>query len=288
MRLGGRTRESRSVRRHGFDRPRMLWVVTGATLTMMFVPVIVVVAFSFNAVDSLVLLDGLSLRWYSAVLADSGMLSSLRISLQIALISSALAVVVGTALAFGIHRSRSSAGRTTHNSVLLRVVTPETASGASLLLFFTQAGFTLSTSTVVLGHLVLSLAFVTVIIHSRLVLLNVEMEQAAMDLGATRLQAVWLVAIPLLRPAIIASGLLAFVLSFDNFITSFFTTGVGTPPLPVRIYSMIRYGVTPAVNALGVLMLGVTLLAIALAGVLALAAKRRSRFFADTETSDGV
>lgn len=263
-------------RRAAFDRPRTLWLVTFAILVFLYLPLGVVFLYSFNSSDSLVQFEGFSLQWYKAVLDNGDMLASLRVSVEVALLTTAVSLVLGTLLSFGIVRARSALGRPAQASVLLRVVTPETATGVALLLMFTQLGFTLSRATLVLAHIALTIAFVSVVITSRLAALNHEVEEAAMDLGATRLQAVWLVAVPALRPAIVASALLAFVLSFDNFITSFFTTGIGVPPLPVRIYSMIRYGVSPEVNAIGALMLVITVAVIVVAMVASRLVSRRN------------
>jgi ABC-type spermidine/putrescine transport system permease subunit II len=256
------------TRRIAFDRPRTLWVVTGLTLVLLYLPLAVVLAYSFNATNSLSNLGNFGLRWYRTLFHDQAMLSSLSVSIQIALIATAGSVVLGTMLAFGLRRGLRSVARATNATVFLRIVTPETATGVAMLLLFTQLGVTLSTTTIIISHIALCVAFVTVVIYSRLVLLNDEIEDSAMDLGATRLQAVWLVAIPVLWPAIIASALLAFVLSFDDFITSYFTSGLGVPPLPVRIYGMLRSGVTPEVNAIGVFMLIITGGSIILAAVI--------------------
>jgi ABC-type spermidine/putrescine transport system permease subunit II len=260
----------------GFDRPRFLWVVTALTLVFLYVPLAVVFGYSLNNSNSLTAFHGAGLRWYRTLFADHAMLSSLWVSLQIAVIATAASVALGTMLAFGIHRGLKILGRPANAAVFLRIVTPETATGVAMLLMFTQLGITLSMTTIIISHIAMCVAFVTVVIHSRLVLLNEEVEESAMDLGATRLGAVWLVAVPALRPAIIASALLSFVLSFDDFITSFFTSGIGIPPLPVRIYGMLREGVTPEVNAVGVVMLVITAVAIALAALTARTLTRRT------------
>ena len=149
--------------------------------------------------------------------------------------------------------------------MLIPLVTPEIVAGVSALLLFTQFGLRLSLLTIILAHITFSISYVTVVVRARLASLNPEVEQAAMDLGATRLQVVRLVVLPELWPAILASGLLVFALSFDDFVLSFFTTGESPQPLPVRIYSAIRFGVTPTINAVGTLMLAISLLAIGLA-----------------------
>jgi spermidine/putrescine transport system permease protein len=264
----------RRRRRRGFDRPRVLVLVTAFALLFTFVPVVVVVVFSFNAERSLATLGGLSLRWYRQALQDPDLRGSLWVSVEIALIATVLSTVLGTMLAFALERGSRRAARAADMTIVLRLVSPETATAVAALLLFTQLGITLSRTTIIVSHVALCMAFVTVVVRSRLASLNPEVEAAAMDLGATRLQAVRLVALPVLWPAIVAAAMLAFVLSFDNFITSFFTSGLGVPPLPVRIYAMLKFGVTPVVNALGVVM--VVLLAVALAlAALALRLGRR-------------
>jgi ABC-type spermidine/putrescine transport system permease subunit II len=268
------------LRRRGFDRPRWLWVVTALTMLFLFVPIAVVLVYSFNTGRSLNTFTGAGLRWYRTLAHDSALLASLRLSLWVAVVSALAAVLLGTMLAFGVRRGARRVARITNGTIFLRLVTPETATGVALLLVFTKLGIELSTLTLVISHIAFSIAYVAVIVHSRLVSINSEVEDSAMDLGATQLRATWLVTVPLLWPAILAAGLLAFVLSFDDFVTSFFTSGAGTSPLPVRIYSMIKFGVTPEINAAGVLMLVVTAVAIALTALVTWALRRRRRWMA--------
>jgi spermidine/putrescine transport system permease protein/putrescine transport system permease protein len=149
--------------------------------------------------------------------------------------------------------------------MLVPLVVPEIVAGVTALLLFTQIGMQLSLTTIILAHITFSISYVTVIVRGRLAALNREVEEAAMDLGATRIQTLRLVVLPALWPAILAAGLLTFALSFDDFVLSFFTTGESPQPLPVRIYSAIRFGVTPTINAIGALMLLVSVSTIALA-----------------------
>jgi ABC-type spermidine/putrescine transport system permease subunit II len=261
--------------RAGFDRPRTLTVVTVAVLAFMLVPILVVALFSFNADRSLANFSGLSLRWYREAFENGELRASLWVSVEIAAIATLLSTVLGTMLAFGLQRGNRRAAAATNGAILLRLVSPETATAVAALLLFTQLGVTLSNTTIVLSHVAFCMAFVTVIVRSRLVSLNPEVEAAAMDLGATRLGALRLVALPLLWPAILSAAMLSFVLSFDDFVTSLFTSGIGTPPLPVRIYAMLKLSVTPVINALGVLMvLVIALVAVAVFSSLRLAARR--------------
>jgi spermidine/putrescine transport system permease protein len=145
------------------------------------------------------------------------------------------------------------------------LVTPEIVAGASALLIFTQVGLQLSLTTIVLAHITFSISYVTVVVRARLATISREVEDAAMDLGATRWQTFRLVTFPALWPAVLAAGLLVFALSFDDFVLSFFTTGESPQPLPVRIWTQIRFGVRPTINAIGTFMLVISTLSIALA-----------------------
>lgn len=238
-----------------FDRTWRLWLVTWFVLIFLMAPVAVVALYSFNTKNSLISFEGYSLRWYRDLFNDPSMIASLRISTVIAALTAAVSVILGTLLAFGLQRGSRGAATTAGGSVFLRLVTPETATGASLFLLFSQLKVTLSFWTILIGHVAVCTALVTVVVRSRLSAMNSELEFAAQDLGSRRLQSLWLVVIPPLTPTLLSAGMLAFVLSFDNFVTTYFTAGTGTQPLPLRIYSMLRFGVTPEVNAAGVVML---------------------------------
>ena len=149
--------------------------------------------------------------------------------------------------------------------MLIPLVTPEIVAAVSALILFTQIGWQLSLTTIMIAHITFSISYVTVVVRARLAAVNPEVEQAALDLGATRWGTLRLVTLPELWPAIIAAALLVFALSFDDFVISFFTTGESPQPLPVRIYSAIRFGVTPTINAIGTLMLTVSAVLIGLA-----------------------
>ena len=247
-------------RRAGFDRPRFLWVLYGSMCLYLFVPILVVIVYSFNSGSSLQVFEGLSFRWYREAWNDPEIKNSLIVSFQIAAVTMVVATILGTLLAFGLVRARGRIGGSANILMLLPLITPEIVTAVGLLLFFGRVGMELSTPTIILGHITFSISYVTVIVRARLSLLNREVEEAAMDLGATELGALRLVTLPALYPAIAASALLVFVLSFDDFVTSVFTSGAGTSPLPVRIYSLLRVGVSPEINAVGTTMIAITLL----------------------------
>jgi spermidine/putrescine transport system permease protein/putrescine transport system permease protein len=262
-------------RRAGFDRPRFLWVLYAAVCLYLFVPILVVIVYSFNSARSLQVFGGLSFRWYREFWNDPQIKDSLIASFEVAAVTMVVATILGTLLAFGLVRARGRIGGSANILMLLPLITPEIVTAVGLLLLFGRAGTTLSLKTIILGHITFSISYVTVIVRARLSLLNREVEEAAMDLGATELGALRLVTLPALYPAIAASALLVFVLSFDDFVTSVFVSGAGTSPLPVRIYSLLRVGVSPEINAVGTTMIAITLV-LALATLPLLLWRRRT------------
>ncbi|MDX6301342.1 MAG: spermidine/putrescine transport system permease protein [Nocardioidaceae bacterium] len=250
-------------RRRSLERkPAAAVAVTVLFFAWLYLPILAVALFSFNDKKSLSAFSGFSTRWYVDFFHNAALLDSLAASLLIAFVSALGSLVLGTMLALGLERVRSRRGRVVGALTLLPLVTPEIVTGVAALLFFTGIGLKLSLLTVVLAEITFSIAYVTVIVRGRLASMSGEVEEAARDLGCTPWQAVRLVTLPALVPALIASGLLVFALVFDDFVLAFFTTGVDPQPLPVRIYSSIRFGVSPAINAVGTLMLLVSALVI--------------------------
>jgi spermidine/putrescine transport system permease protein len=248
-----------------FDRPRFLRLFFAAFLIFSFAPIVIVALFSFNSSPSLQNFSGFSLEWYDEFLGNANLQDSLIASLEIATVTMLVATALGTTLAFGLVRARSRLVNTGNVLMLVPLVTPEIVAGASALILFTQIGMELSLATIMVAHITFSISFVTVIVRARLSALNREVEEAALDLGATRAQTIRLIVLPALWPAIFASALLVFALSFDDFVLSFFTTGESPTPLPVQIYSSIRFGVTPTINAIGTSMMAISFLILALA-----------------------
>jgi spermidine/putrescine transport system permease protein len=266
--LGGAGRARGGGGVNDFDRPRFLRVYTGLFFVFMFLPILLVVVFSFNNQRSLQRFTGFSFEWYTRFFQNESLTSSLRASIEIATVTMLIGTFLGTLLAFGLVRARTRWVGGANILMLIPLVTPEIVAGVSALLLFTQLGLRLSLLTIMLAHITFSISYVTVVVRARLAALHPEVEQAAMDLGASRIQTVWLVVLPALWPAILASALLTFALSFDDFVLSFFTTGESPQPLPVRIWSAIRFGVTPTINAIGTLMLAISVFCIGLAVLL--------------------
>lgn len=254
--------------RPGAERkPWFAFAVTAVFFVLLYLPIAMVVLFSFNSQKSLTVFKGFSLRWYQAFFHDNVLIGSLGMSLKVSLVATAGSVVLGVALALGLVRAKSRLGSFAGLIMLVPLITPEIVTGVASLLLFKGLGITLSTSTVMIAEITFSISYVTVILRSRVAALNPEVEEAARDLGATRWQALRLVTLPALLPAILASAVLIFALVFDDFVLAYFTTGVDPQPLAVRIYSAIRFGVEPTINAAGTLMLAgsITLIAVALA-----------------------
>jgi spermidine/putrescine transport system permease protein len=260
VRSGARRRRGRAGR-----GPRVAIAVTVVFFALLYLPIAVVVLFSFNSKKSLTVFSGFSLRWYRAFAHDDVLIASLGTSLRISLVAMAGSVLLGTALAIGLVRCRSRLGSLAGLIMLVPLITPEIVTGVASMLLFKGLGVTLSTGTVMLAEITFSISYVTVILRSRVAALNPEVEEAAMDLGATRWQALRLVTLPALLPAVLAGAVLIFALVFDDFVLAYFTTGVDPQPLSVRIYSAIRFGVQPTINAVGTLMLAGSIALIALA-----------------------
>ena len=240
----------------GMDRkPKAAVVVTVLFFALLYLPIFAVVVFSFNRKKSLAVFDGWSLQWYDAFVHDSVLTHSLGTSIEVAAVAMVGSVVLGTALAFGLVRARTRLGGAANFIMLIPLVTPEIVTGVASLMLLKGVGLQPGLATLMIAETTFSISYVTVILRSRVAELNPEVEEAAMDLGATRAQAVRLVTLPLLWPAILSSAILIFTIVFDDFVLAFFTTGVSPQPLSVRIYSAIRFGVQPSINAVGTLML---------------------------------
>ncbi len=251
-------------RRSVEGKPTFAVAFTALFLFVLYVPIVVVVLFSFNSKKSLSVFGGFSTRWYQDFFNDEGLLSSLRASLFISTVTMLCSIVLGTMLALALERVTSRPARITGTVALIPLVTPEIVTGVAALLFFTGLGMKLSLTTVIIAEITFSISYVAVIVRGRLSSMSDEVEEAARDLGCTPFQALRLVVLPTILPALIAAGLLIFALVFDDFILAFFTTGIDPQPLSVRIYSEIRMTISPAINAVGTCMLLVSVLLISL------------------------
>ena len=251
-----------------------------AAITWLYVlwsllPVLIAVRISFNSGKSRSAFQSMSMRWYwddpSSVWRSDELQSALSNTLKLAGLTMLIATPLGVAMAIGLQRWKGRVSRGANNLMLLPLVTPEIVVGVSLFLVFTQIytsvprGFT----TQLLGHVTFTVSYVVIIVRGRLLSIGIHFEEAARDLGATRIQAMRMVLLPQLGPAIFASLMVVFATSVDDFvISSFLSTGTSTETVPIKIYSTARAAATPNVNALATVMLVITLAAVVLAGLI--------------------
>ena len=216
----------------------------------LYAPIIILVVFSFNSSRFVSSWEGFSFRWYGVLFQDEAMVSALKNSLIVAVTATLLSTIFGTMVALAMER-HSFPGKTAFDALLyLPIIIPDIAMAVMLLLFFVMTQFGLSLLTIIISHVAFDISFVAIVVRARLVGFDRSLEEAAQDLGANELQTFWHVTLPLLMPAILGGALLAFTLSLDDFVITFFTAGVGSTTLPLRIYSMVKLGVTPEINAI--------------------------------------
>jgi spermidine/putrescine transport system permease protein len=240
--------------------PRRLLAVHSALVYLfLYLPIAVLVVFSFNAARQTAVWDGVTLDWYRRLLDDAPLLAAVRNSLTVAACTTLLATVLGTLAAFALDRCQFRGTRSTQALLMLPVVIPEIVLGATLVTFFGVARMRLSLTTVVIAHVVFSISYVAIVVRARLAGLDPALEEAARDLGAGAFATFRRVTLPLLFPGIVASALLVFTLSIDDYVITSFVAGVGATTLPLHIYSMLKVGVTPEINAVSTLLLTVTI-----------------------------
>jgi spermidine/putrescine transport system permease protein len=250
------------ARRRAHPPPYWLWTAAGFAYAFLYLPLVIVVVYSFN--DSRLNAEwvGFTLDWYRKLADNDEMLQAAANSLLIAFVASLASTVLGTMAGIAMHRYRT---RVLPILVLTPIAIPEILMGVSLLIFFVLLNMTLGLVSVALAHIAFCIGFVAIVVRARLAGMDESLVEAARDLGATPWQAFRLVTLPLIMPGVIAGALMAFTLSIDDFVITFFTAGAGTVTLPLQIYSMIKIAVTPEVNAVSTLLMLLTLLLIVIA-----------------------
>jgi len=244
-------------------RSRFPIVVTALVGAFFYLPIVLLVANSFNPARFSSRWQGFSLVWYARLFESPEIWQALKNTLIIALSVTAVSTVLGTMAAFALHRYGASRLQRVHYTLIYQpLVVPEILMGISLLMFFVAAGVPLGLFTIFLAHVTFCISYVAMTVLGRLQDFDFSMIEAARDLGASPWQSARKVLLPLLMPGIAAGALLAFTLSVDDFVITFFVAGPGSTTLPLRIYSMIKYGSPPMINALSTLLLAVTLTAV--------------------------
>jgi putrescine transport system permease protein len=243
----------------------------------LYIPIVVMIVFSFNASRLVTVWGGFSTKWYGELLHDERVLDAAWLSLKVAMASATLSTVLGTLAAVVLVRFTRFFGRTLFTGMVTApLVMPEVITGLAMLLLFvameTVFGWPSgrSMTTIVIAHTTFSLSFVTVVVRSRLSQMDISLEEAAMDLGARPLKVFLANTLPLIAPALLAGWLLAFTLSIDDVVISAFVSGPGATPLPIVIFSKVRLGISPEINALATMVVGLVGLAMVVAGRVAL------------------
>lgn len=248
------------------SRHSTLLVVSAVLVyAFLYLPLAIVVMYSFN--DSRLNAEwvGFTFDWYRKLFENQEMIQAAINSLIIAVVSSAISTVLGTMAGFALHRYKI---RALQILVLTPIAIPEILVGVSLLIFFVMLNLTLGMLSITLAHIAFSMGFVAIVVQSRLSGMDESLTEAARDCGATPWQAFRRVTLPLIMPGVMAGALMAFTLSIDDFVITFFTAGANTTTLPLQIYSMIKIAVTPEVNAISTLLMGLTLCLILIASKL--------------------
>lgn len=246
-------------------------------IAFLYLPIAILVIYSFNASRLVTVWGGWSLRWYAELLHDEAMLDSAWVTLRVGLLSASAATVLGTLSALALVRSGRFRGRLVFSAMVYApLVMPEVIAGLALLLLFVAVGFDRGFWTITIAHTTVTMCFVTVVVQARLVTFDRSLEEAAMDLGCPPLKTFLLITLPLVWPAIASAWMLAFTLSLDDLVIASFTTGPGATTLPIRLYSEVRLGVKPEINAICTILLAVAALGV-LAGSRLAARRERGR-----------
>ena len=237
---------------------RWLTAFTATIYVFLFAPIVILIAFSFNDSRRTFVWQGFTLDWYPRLLRNTELLGALEVTLQVAAIAVVGSTVLGTLLGLGLARLRFRGSGAVQTLLLLPMITPEIIMGISLLIFFTQFfGLNGSIWQISLAHITFCISYVAITVRARAANLNPQLEEAARDLGASAFGAFRHVTLPLIAPAVAAGAMLAFALSFDDLVVTSFNAGVGSTTLPIAIYSAIKFGVTPQINAISTIIVAV-------------------------------
>lgn len=238
------------------------WFLRGWTtlvFAFLYIPIAVLVVYSFNSSRLNIIWDSFTFDWYAKLMASAPLIKAAKNSLIVASASTVLAVIIGTVGAWLLHRYRYKFSHFIQALVAIPMVMPEILMGISLLIFFVTIGLQLGFVSVIIGHVTFCFPFVLVAVQARLQGLDPSLEEAALDLGASPLQAFWLVIVPCLKPAIIAGALMAFTLSMDELIVTIFIKSAASSTLPVKVFDMARVGLNPMLNALSAIFILATI-----------------------------
>ncbi|MBK5932759.1 putrescine transport system permease protein [Rhodovulum imhoffii] len=260
---------------------RLSWFnIVALTLgfAFLYIPMLILIVYSFNASKLVTVWAGFSTRWYGELLRNEAFLDAAWVTLRVGVFSSTIATVLGTMAAFVMVRAGRFYGRTLFSGMIYApLVMPEVITGLSLLLLFIAVGLERGVITIVLAHATFSMCYVSVVVSSRLATFDESLEQAALDLGCTPWDAFKSVTLPIIAPAVIAGWLLAFTLSLDDLVIASFTAGPSATTLPIKIFSSVRLGVSPEINALSTIIIGIVTVGVISASLISKRAIVRQR-----------
>jgi len=246
---------------------RLLGIWTSFVMLFFYLPIAVLVLFSFNQSKLNIVWTGFTLDWYASLWHDTVLVRALQNSLIVAVVTTAISLVLGTSGAWLLYRYRYRAANLLETLSFLPMIVPEVILGVSLLILFVTIGLQLGYTTIVISHVTFCFPFVMASVQARLAGLDPALEEAALDLGATPMQAFTKVLVPYLMPAIVSGGLMSFTLSLDELIVTYFTASAGTRTLPLEIFGRVKKGLDPSLNAISTVFIVVTVVALAITEV---------------------
>ncbi len=253
------------------------WLYAGLVYLFLYLPIFMVIGYSFNANDNNLVFEGFTLKWYGSMFENNSLMDSLVLTLELALVSTVISVVLGTLAAIGMHRYEFKLKKTLDNMLYIPIVIPELVIGIASLATFTLLNITLSFWTLVIAHVTFCVPFVIITLRARIAGFDKSIEEAAMDLGANQFRTLKRVTIPMLMPGIISGALLSITLSLDDVIISYFVTGAGETTLPIKVYGMARGKISTEVYALSTVMILVTILVYIISMIVKTAASKHER-----------
>ena len=233
------------------------WASLILGFSFLYLPIILLVIFSFNESKLVTVWGGFSTKWYGELFENEGLMNAAWVTLKVAFVASTVATLLGTMSGVMLSRLGSFRGRTLFSGMIYApLVMPEVITGLSLLLMFVAVSLDRGFLTVTIAHITFSMCYVAVVVQSRMATFDYSIEEAAMDLGCTPGKTFFAVTLPIILPAVVSGWLLSFTLSLDDLVIASFTTGPGATTLPMKIYSQVRLGVTPEINAVSTILVG--------------------------------
>lgn len=221
----------------------------------LYIPILVVIVFSFNSGNQISVWEGFSFAWYAKLFKNPNVWRACKNSLIVAGVATIISTVIGTAAALAIEKYRFRFRVSLIRVLILPMILPDIVLAIALLTYFVMMRYPIGLTSVIIAHVVFNIAYVTIVVRTRLEGYDATVEEAALDLGANEWQTFWRITFPLIAPGIIGGALLAFTLSIDDFVITFFTAGVGYTTLSIHIYSSIKFGITPELNAISTMLL---------------------------------